>query len=99
MTPNEYITAFGESMGVDQPAINGWALSIREPDPVRLALLNNSAHPSNAKAKEELGWSPRYNLLAGIDATLMNWRAVELLPEPEEDDSTAQDDVLALPAS
>ncbi|QPC83587.1 NAD(P)-dependent oxidoreductase [Phototrophicus methaneseepsis] len=98
-TPDEFITDFGKAMGVDQPALSGWTFSIREPDPVRLALLNASAHPSNAKAKEELGWTPRYNRIAGIDTTLMEWRAAEMLPEPVVEASASADDILALPAS
>ena len=97
-TPDAFITDLGNAMGVGQPQISGWTFSLREPDPVLLAVLNDSALPSNAKAKEELGWSPRYNHLGGIDAMLLSWRAESLYGE-EEVEEQSEDNVLALPAS
>jgi nucleoside-diphosphate-sugar epimerase len=46
-------------------------------NPVQESLLNASLRVKNEKAKQSLGWTPRYaDYRAGIDQTLMLWRAM-----------------------
>ncbi|MCB9460526.1 MAG: NAD(P)-dependent oxidoreductase [Anaerolineaceae bacterium] len=99
LTPDAFITDLGEAMGVGTPSIGGWTFSLRAPDPVYVALLSDSALPSNAKAKEELGWSPRFGHLGGIEALLLSWRAASSYSEEEPAQLEAPEEVLALPAS
>jgi nucleoside-diphosphate-sugar epimerase len=45
--------------------------------PTQESLLNTSLRVKNEKAKQTLGWTPRYaDYRAGIDQTLMLWRAI-----------------------
>lgn len=77
MTPDQFIDAFAEALGV-MPSRGGAGLSalFSRPDALKQALLNQSAAPSNAKAKTQLGWSPQFaTQRTGIEQLLLQWRA------------------------
>jgi len=82
-TPNEFIDKFAASLGLGAAnKTSGGPFVDVFGDPTQLALLSQSAKVKNDKAKEQLGWQPRYtDQAAGIDQALMIWRAEEA---PEE---------------
>jgi nucleoside-diphosphate-sugar epimerase len=66
------------SLGMPAPAplsVPQFALE-RMTNPVQRELLNVSVRAKNGKAKEQLGWTPRYaSFRPGVDQALMIWRA------------------------
>ncbi len=66
--------------GMDQLATNTSPLFIlkRTTSDVQRLLLDTSARLKNDKAKQTLGWQPRYpNYKAGLEQTMLQWRASE----------------------
>jgi nucleoside-diphosphate-sugar epimerase len=77
-------TAFASYLATGQGLYNLTASSIpafvlkRFTSDIQRALLDASLRLKNDKAKQVLGWQPRYpNYRAGLEQTLLQWRAVE----------------------
>lgn len=80
---NEFAARLGTALGVGAPLhlplLNIMVSGLQE------TLLNHSVHVSNALAKAELGWQPRFPTVeAGFEQMLLEWRAAEApaLPAP-----------------
>jgi len=77
-TPAEFMKYFTESLGLP----SGWHspafLNRTMVGKTQSELLGMAVEASNAKAKEKLGWTPKYpSYREGIDQTLLVWRAEE----------------------
>ena len=73
----EFMRYFTESQGLGVPGRLPFLSSLSQ-DKRQVALMSVPAHGDNAAAKEALGWQPRFpNYRAGIDDTLLTWRAQE----------------------
>lgn len=78
VTANAFMDAFGEAFGVGAPAksasvLNKWTVS-----KIQRELLQDSAQPSNARIKADLGWAPQHaGQASGLERMLMSWRAAE----------------------
>lgn len=94
-TPDAFIDALGTELGIGQPTrTRGNLIDMllgREAN-IQDDLLGHSAKPSNAKAKQELGWAVNNKTFAvGLDRTLLFWRAEEADDEEETtEDSESQ---------
>lgn len=98
-TPDQFIMALGEAMGIGQPQMSGFGFSLRSPDPIWLGLLNDAAIPDGSKVRTDLAWTPRYaDRSAGIEAMMRTWRAAEAPPEPAALPEPTTSDKLALPS-
>jgi nucleoside-diphosphate-sugar epimerase len=75
-SPTTFARYFAESLGLPLPGRPPAFLDSLLGDKTHAALMNQSARPSNAKAKSLLGWTPHYSTYReGIDQTLLVWRA------------------------
>jgi nucleoside-diphosphate-sugar epimerase len=75
---NDFAAQLGAALGVGAPLrlplLNALAGGLQA------VLLNHSVHTTNARAKAELGWQPRFpTVAAGFDQILLEWRAAEAL--------------------
>lgn len=72
-----YLNALASNIGLPRPGKPGPFAAFFAPEsPIREMLLNQSNTVSNTRAKEVLGWTPKYsNYAAGIDQALLAWRA------------------------
>jgi nucleoside-diphosphate-sugar epimerase len=75
-TPAEFLRYFTDSLGLP----SGWHspafLNRMSVGKTQAALLDTSVQASSAKAKEKLGWTPKYpSYHEGLDQTLLHWRA------------------------
>lgn len=87
VTANAFMDAFGEAFGVGAPSKAAGMLDRWTVSKIQRELLHDSAQPSNARIRAELGWAPQYAELArGIERMLMSWRAAEAVPQtaPQE---------------
>lgn len=76
VTTVEFMRDFAQALGIKEPAPAAGPLSRLFGDRNVQALLKQSSKPSNAKAKEKLGWSPRFpQHTAGFEDILLTWRA------------------------
>lgn len=76
--PAEFVSYLAQNLGVPEPGKPPAFLLRMMTNDVVDALLGASARPRNDKAKQTLGWTPRYpNYRAGLDQTLLVWRAEE----------------------
>jgi nucleoside-diphosphate-sugar epimerase len=76
VSPAEFLGQFASSQGVNPPGrvprFAPWA----QPSKEQVALMSLHARASSAKAKEVLGWQPRFpDYKQGIDDALLSWRA------------------------
>jgi nucleoside-diphosphate-sugar epimerase len=82
-SPTEFAGFVASSLGMPKPAplsVPTFALGRMTSEAQRI-LLDSSARAKNDKAKETLGWSPRYpGFQTGIEQALMIWRAEEATP-------------------
>jgi nucleoside-diphosphate-sugar epimerase len=78
ISPVDFVDQLADKLGVAHPAKMNLPVSLRQammPADER-ALLETSVKASAAKAKANLGWTPVYpTSAAGIDQTLLAWRA------------------------
>jgi nucleoside-diphosphate-sugar epimerase len=84
LTPDAFLKAFAAALGLGEPsAIPGFLTSFRT-SPVQRDLLEKSFRVSTEKARA-LGWTPQYSTpAAGIEQSLLMWRAeTDEEPEPE----------------
>lgn len=76
VSPAEFLGHFATSQGINAPGhvprFAAWA----QPSKEQTALMSLHAHASSAKAREVLGWQPRFpDYKLGIDDALLSWRA------------------------
>ncbi|MBI1279076.1 MAG: NAD(P)H-binding protein [Anaerolineaceae bacterium] len=67
-------------LGMDAPSASASPIFIlkRTTSDIQRLLLDSSVHLKNDKAKQVLGWQPRYpNYKAGLEHTMLQWRASE----------------------
>jgi nucleoside-diphosphate-sugar epimerase len=77
VSPAGFLHYFAESQGVTPPGRAPRFAAWAQPSKFQSALMHLSPHISNAKAKEVLGWSPRFaSHKEAIDDALLTWRAV-----------------------
>ena len=76
ISPAKFMAYFAQSQGVTPPGRAPRFALWAQPSKMQAALMHLSPHISNAKAKELLGWSPRFaSFEAAIDDALLSWRA------------------------
>jgi nucleoside-diphosphate-sugar epimerase len=76
-SPAAFLTYFAQSQGLSvprpAPRFAVWA----QPKPEQVAVMSLSPHATNAEAKDQLGWQPRFtDYHQGIDDALLSWRTV-----------------------
>ena len=80
VTVNDFVDQFADAVGVARPTRRDMPQIIENLTTPALtrSLMSITFQVSSAKAKEQLGWSPDYaDLDAGIEQTLLAWRAAE----------------------
>jgi nucleoside-diphosphate-sugar epimerase len=80
LSPAEFVNRFADRMGVAKPSNLKLPFGLGQyvQHPSLRALLAVSVRASAAKAREQLGWQPQFaSVDAGIDQTLLAWRAAE----------------------
>ncbi|MCC6803805.1 MAG: NAD(P)-dependent oxidoreductase [Anaerolineae bacterium] len=76
VSPAAFMGYFAESQGMTPPGHAPRFAVWAQPSPTQAALMRLSPHISNVKAKELLGWSPRFpSYREAIDDALLSWRA------------------------
>lgn len=76
VSPADFMAYFAESQGVTPPGRASRFAIWAQPSKMQTALMHLSPHISNAKAKELIGWSPRFaSYKEAIDDVLLSWRA------------------------
>ena len=79
ISPAAFLRYFAESQGVTPPGHAPRFAVWAQPSPEQAALMRLNPHVSNAKAKELIGWSPRFaSYKEAIDDALLSWRAAEV---------------------
>ncbi|MFN8560048.1 MAG: NAD(P)-dependent oxidoreductase [Anaerolineae bacterium] len=79
ISPAAFLRYFAESQGVTPPGHAPRFAVWAQPSPEQAALMHLSPHVSNAKARELLGWSPRFaSYREAIEDALLSWRAAEV---------------------
>lgn len=79
ISPAAFLRYFAESQGVTPPGRAPRFAVWAQPSTEQAALMHLSPHISNAKAKELLGWSPRFaSYREAIEDALLSWRAAEV---------------------
>ncbi len=87
-SPDEFARRFGAEFGPGEPGkIPEFLLPLRTHE-LQRELMELHTRVDSRKVKDTFGWEPQYpSLAAGMDRTLLTWRAEEaaMLPAPEED--------------
>jgi nucleoside-diphosphate-sugar epimerase len=83
VSPDRFLDDFAAAMGLDQPGrLPGFLARARLPR-TAATLLDFATRCSNARAREKLGWQPRYaDHSAGIEEVLLSWRAQAAVESP-----------------
>jgi len=82
LSPDAFLRSFATALGLGEPGSIPSFLLSRRTSPTQRDLLDKSARVSTEKARA-LGWTPQFTSpAAGIERTLLLWRA-EGAPEPE----------------
>jgi nucleoside-diphosphate-sugar epimerase len=64
------------ALGVGEPSWKSGFITQLTTDKTIQELISFSANPSNAKAKTQLGWEPKYKTYQdGIEQAMLAWRA------------------------
>lgn len=92
ISPNAFAKQFGTEFGPGEPGyLPGFLIPLRTTELQReLVEMHTPVDSSKIKA---LGWAPQYSIPAGIDRTLLIWRAEEadkVLPAPAEEDESME---------
>lgn len=76
-SPAEFVNNLAASLGMVSPGAGLLGFLMR-PGRMQSALLNNSVRVRNDKARQTLGWTPRYPMQQqGFEQILLTWRAAE----------------------
>ena len=79
ITTREFLVLYGKGLGVGEPSGVPGFLRGMFSNKVATALLATDSRASNARAKDALGWQPKYPTVeVGLDDTLLSWRAGEV---------------------
>jgi 2-alkyl-3-oxoalkanoate reductase len=77
-TPAQFANYFADGLGLPHPSQPPAFVQSLTGNKMQRALLGISNKVRSDKAREQLGWAPRYNSYqAGIDQMLLQWRAQE----------------------
>lgn len=97
---NDFMAEFAHSLGIQKPPRLPGFLPLpgrSSGGPAQKAVLRFSTRASNNKAKNSLGWKPRYaDRSAGFDAIQRIWRAGSL-PQPAVEAQPAVDTLATMP--
>jgi len=92
ISPDEFAKRFGDEYGPGQPnKLPDFLIPLRTTE-LQRELVEIHTRVDSSKIKQ-LGWTPQYSIQAGIDRTLLIWRAEEadnVLPAPAEEDDSAE---------
>jgi nucleoside-diphosphate-sugar epimerase len=82
-SPDRFLDDFAAAMGLDQPGrLPGFLARARLPRTASV-LLDFATLCSSARAREKLGWQPRYSdHAAGLEEVLLSWRAQSAVESP-----------------
>lgn len=79
ISPATFLAYFAQSQGMTPPGRAPRYAAWAQPSKMQTALMLLNPHVGNAKAKEILGWSPRFtSFQEAIDDALLSWRAAEV---------------------